>query len=149
MKKIFEEFKEFISRGNVVDMAVGVVIGSAFKAIVDSLVADILTPFIGIILRAVGANDDFASWKLFGLFGVGNFINTIISFFLIAIGIFIMVKTINKLHSLAHIRDKKEEEEEEEEKAETDLSVLQEIRDLLAEKAGKSEGTEVLEEVTE
>lgn len=128
MKKIIEEFKEFISRGNVVDMAVGVVIGSAFKAIVDSLVADILTPFIGIVLRAFGVSDDFASWKLFGLFGLGNFINSIISFFLIAAGIFIMVKAINAMRSLAH---RKEEEKAEEVIEECDLDVLKEIRDLL------------------
>lgn len=135
MKKIIDEFKTFISQGNVVDMAVGVVIGSAFKAIVDSLVADILTPFIGIILRAVGLSDDFASWKLFGLFGIGSFINSIISFFLIAIGIFLMVKAINSFRALAN--RKKQEEVVEEVVAETDLSVLQEIRDLLAKNAEK------------
>ncbi len=127
MKKIITEFKEFISRGNVVDMAVGVVIGSAFKAIVDSLVADILTPFIGIILRACGVSDDFASWKLFGLFGLGSFINSIISFFLIAAGIFIMVKAINTMRKLTH----KKEEVVEEIIEESDLDVLKEIRDLL------------------
>lgn len=127
MKKIITEFKEFISRGNVVDMAVGVVIGSAFKAIVDSLVADILTPFVGIILRACGVSDDFASWKLFGLFGLGSFINSIISFFLIAAGIFIMVKAINTMRKLTH----KKEEVVEEIIEESDLDVLKEIRDLL------------------
>ncbi len=130
MKKIIEEFKEFISRGNVVDMAVGVVIGSAFKAIVDSLVADILTPFIGIVLRACGISDDFASWKLFGLFGLGSFINSIISFFLIALGIFIMVKAINAMRNIAH-RKEQEQEQVEEIIEESDLDVLKEIRDLL------------------
>ncbi len=135
MKKIIDEFKEFISRGNVVDMAVGVVIGSAFKAIVDSLVADIITPFIGILLRALGVSDDFASWKIFGLFGVGSFINSIISFFLIAAGVFIMVKAINAMRNLAHRKEEKEDEPVVIE--ECDLDVLKEIRDLL--KAQKSE----------
>lgn len=135
MKKIIEEFKEFISRGNVVDMAVGVVIGSAFKAIVDSLVADIITPFIGILLRALGVSDDFASWKIFGLFGVGNFINSIVSFFLIAAGIFIMVKAINAMRNLAHRKEEKKDEPAVIE--ECDLDVLKEIRDLL--KAQKSQ----------
>lgn len=130
MKKIINEFKEFISQGNVVDMAVGVVIGSAFKAIVDSLVADILTPFIGIILNACGVSDDFASWKLFGQFGIGSFINSIISFFIIAIGIFLMVKAINTMRKLAQHK-KKEEEPEPEVIEECDLDVLKEIRDLL------------------
>ena len=135
MKKIIKEFKEFISRGNVVDMAVGVVIGAAFKAIVDSFVADLLTPIIGILLKAVGIQDDFAAWKIYG-FGVGNFINTVISFFIIALGVFIMVKAINAMRNLSK---KKEEVEDEVEEAviETALSVLQEIRDMLKEQNSK------------
>ena len=132
MKKIIMEFKDFISRGNVVDMAVGVVIGAAFKAIVDSFVADLLTPIIGILLKAVGISEDFASWKIYG-FGIGNFINTVISFFIIAAGVFIMVKAINAMRNLS----KKKEEEVEEAVVETDLSVLQEIRDMLKEQNDK------------
>lgn len=130
--KIVEEFKAFISRGNVLDMAVGVVIGSAFTAIVNSLVADLLTPFIGLILKAVGVDDRFAEWAPGG-FGVGSFINSIISFFLIALSVFALIKIVNTAKNLG----KKKEEEvvvEEVPAGPTDVELLTEIRDLLAKK---------------
>ena len=82
MKKIFGEFKEFISRGNVVDMAVGIMIGAAFKAIVDSLVNDIISPIIGLI-----AQDNFANLKLefWGIsIGYGAFMMQVLNFFIVA-----------------------------------------------------------------
>lgn len=130
--KIVEEFKAFISRGNVLDMAVGVVIGSAFTAIVNSLVADLLTPFIGLVLKAVGVDDRFAEWAPGG-FGVGSFINSIISFFLIALSVFALIKIVNTAKNLG----KKKEEEvvvEEVPAGPTDVELLTEIRDLLAKK---------------
>lgn len=130
--KIVEEFKTFISRGNVLDMAVGVVIGSAFTAIVNSLVADLLTPFIGLILKAVGIDESFATWAPGG-FGIGSFINSIISFFLIALSVFMLIKIMNSAKNLGK---KKEEEvvEEEVPAGPTDVELLTEIRDLLAKK---------------
>jgi large conductance mechanosensitive channel len=79
-------FKDFISRGNVLDLAVGVIIGVAFGAIVDSLVKDIITPLIGMI----GGAPDFSGIKV-GSVGVGNFINAIIAFLLKAAGLYFFV----------------------------------------------------------
>ena len=91
---MFKEFKEFISKGNVLDMAIGVIIGAAFKAIVDSLVKDIITPILNIFLSGV----NFSEWTLsLGPinFAVGNFINAVISFLIIAWVLFIIVKAAN------------------------------------------------------
>ncbi len=101
---MIKEFKDFISRGNVLDMAVGVIIGAAFKAIVDSLVADIITPILNIFLQGV----NFSDWvvKLGPVqFALGNFINNIISFLVIAFVLFIIVKAFNKVEA---INNKKE-----------------------------------------
>jgi len=101
-----KEFKEFISRGNVIDMAVGVVVGGAFTAIVNSLVNDIIMPLVGLILGGV----DFTSLS-FGIgeaqVAYGNFIQSVLSFFIIAFALFCVVKAINKLRGLG----KKQEEE--------------------------------------
>lgn len=127
-KGFIAEFKEFISRGNVLDLAVGMIIGSAFTAIVTSLVKDILTPIIGIVLRKAGI-ERFSDWAPGG-FGIGSFINAIISFLLISFTIFIIIKTINKAQ---HLGRKKEElkEDKTEEPVVTDITLLTEIRDLL------------------
>ena len=107
--KFIKEFKEFINRGNVVDMAVGVMIGAAFKSIVDSVVADLISPLIGIIFQ-----QDFSSLKIvlreavLDVDGVtvlkeavsinyGAFIMAVINFFIIAVILFLMVKMINTL----------------------------------------------------
>ncbi len=94
MKKFIEEFKKFINRGNVIDMAVGVIIGGAFKAIVDSLVADIINPFIGII---GGKNFDNFVLNINGAtIMYGKFITSIINFFIMAFVLFVIISTINK-----------------------------------------------------
>jgi large conductance mechanosensitive channel len=94
---MFEEFKTFLLRGNVVDLAVGVVIGVAFAAVVDSLVADLITPVLG----AIGGEPDF-SQLTFSIndsrFFYGNFINNVLSFVLIAAAVFFLVVVpVNKL----------------------------------------------------
>ena len=98
MKKITKEFQEFISRGNVVDMAVGVIIGGAFTAIVNSLVNDMLTPLLGLITGGV----DFTTLS-FGIgeaqFCYGSFIAAILNFVLVALVLFFLVKGINKMRS--------------------------------------------------
>lgn len=153
-KGVIAEFKEFISKGNVVDMAVGVIIGSAFTAIVNSLVADIFTPIIGIIIGGI----DFASLSFKipdteidgkvitqgAELTYGNFIQSIITFLLTAVCVFIFVKVINAVRSGAMFKKKKEEEAaaaeaakaEEEKPTEppkpTQEELLAEIRDLLA-----------------
>ena len=105
MKAFMKEFKEFISRGNVMDMAVGIIIGGAFTAIVTSLVEDIITPIIGMI-----GGFDFSGLVITvnnSPIAVGKFINAIINFLLIAIVLFSIIKAVNKAASIA----KKPEEE--------------------------------------
>ena len=103
-KKVLNEFKEFINQGNVVDMAVGVVIGAAFKAIVDSLVSDLISPLIGIIFSA-----DFSDVAVTingSSIMIGSFINAVINFFIVAIVLFLVVKLFNSLKKM----NKKQEE---------------------------------------
>lgn len=96
MNKFFQEFKEFISRGNVMDMAVGVIIGGAFKSIVDSLVNDILSPIMGI---AGGMNFSDLSVNIGGAtLAYGNFITAVINFVIMAFVLFCIVKAINTAH---------------------------------------------------
>ena len=123
MKRIIQEFKEFINRGNVVDMAVGVMIGAAFKGIVDSVVNDLISPIIGIIVKqdfttlkivlkeAVIAADGITEEVPEVAIRYGAFIMAIINFLIIAVILFLMVKMIN---SLREIGKKKVEEVEEE-----------------------------------
>lgn len=122
--KLVEEFKQFIARGNVVDMAVGVIIGGAFKAIVDSLTADIIMPLLGIILNKI----DFAGLQLTvgdAVVTYGNFIQTVINFLIMAVIIFFMVKLINMFHK------KKEAAPPAPPKPSAEEVLLGEIRDLL------------------
>ena len=107
MKKFFGEFKEFIMRGNVMDLAVGVIIGSAFGAIVTSLTEDLITPLLGIF---GGMDFSDLSFEINGShFMYGKFITAVINFLIMAFFIVLRVKGINKLMSLGK---KKEEEEE-------------------------------------
>ena len=95
-KIIVKEFKEFIERGNVIDLAVGVVIGTAFSGIVSSIVNDILMPIIGVIIGGL----DFSNLAITvgeSQIKYGLFINNVINFFIIALCVFILVKFINKL----------------------------------------------------
>ena len=98
MKKFIAEFKEFINRGNVVDMAVGIMIGAAFKAIVDSLVNDIISPLIGLLFKR-----DFSALSL-SLWGVdlkyGAFIMAILNFLIIAFVLFLIIKLMNSLRDM-------------------------------------------------
>lgn len=142
--KLAKEFKAFISRGNVLDMAVGLIIGSAFTAIVNSLVGDLLMPLLGLLTGKM----DFSQLKLVLQPAVeevldeatgevvtpavaeislnyGAFIQSIISFLLIALAVFILIKFISKLHR------KKKEEPKPEPKPDPQIVLLTEIRDLL------------------
>ena len=127
-----KEFKEFISRGNVVDLAVGVIIGGAFSTIVSSLVDDILMPLIGMILG--GINFSTLSIKLGeAKIMYGMFIQNIIDFLIVAFCVFLFVKFINELSRIGH-KNKKEEKQE---IVETELSILKEIRNELKKKKSK------------
>lgn len=123
LAKGVNEFKAFISRGNVVDMAVGVIIGGAFGKIVTSLVNDILMPLIGTILG--GLNFSSLSFKIKdATIAYGSFIQSIVDFLIIAFCIFMMIKLFEKFKS-------KEEKKEEKPKKSEEVIILEEIRDLL------------------
>ena len=130
MKKFFAEFKEFAMKGNVMDMAVGVIIGGAFGKIITSLVDDVLMPIIGMIIGGV----DFTSLSLkLGKASInyGNFIQNIIDFLIVALCIFVMIKAINGVTAKVKGEEEKEEEKEEEPAGPTQEELLAEIRDLL------------------
>ena len=119
MKKFFEEFKTFISRGNVMDMAVGVIIGGAFGAITTSLVSNVITPLLAALFNSpnpdalnitLRAADEAAGTEAIVL-GFGTFLGTIINFLVIALCLFSVIKAINKAKELAEKAKKKEEEE--------------------------------------
>jgi len=132
MKKVIKEFKEFISRGNVVDLAVGVIMGSAFGKIVTSLVNDIIMPLVGIILGGL----DFTNLTLtLGKANVayGMFIQNVIDFLIVSVCIFLMIKFINKFMKKKEAKEAKEEKKEEVKKSD-EVLLLEEIRDLLKNK---------------
>lgn len=145
MKKFFEEFKAFALRGNVLDMAVGVVIGGAFGKITTSLVNDIIMPLISMITGGV----DFSAWKWVLKAAVmegaevikpeiavnfGNLVSVVLDFIIIAFAVFCMLKAINKMHDrLSKPEPEAEEEPEEEPEPTKEELLLTEIRDLLKE----------------
>jgi large conductance mechanosensitive channel len=137
---MINEFKDFIARGNVMDMAVGIIIGAAFTAIVTSLVGDLINPIIAIFTGGI----DFSGWfySLDGesyaslaaqdagapVFAIGNFIMAIINFLIVAFVVFMLVKMVNRIKEAT---EKKEEPAPEEAAGPTELEVLLEIRDAL------------------
>ncbi|MGN0676407.1 MAG: large-conductance mechanosensitive channel protein MscL [Ruminococcus sp.] len=147
MKKFLEEFKKFISRGNVVDLAVGMIMGTAFTAIVSSLVDSVLMPLLGAIIGGIDLSNLSVTipWSLSGeppVLHYGAFLQAIINFILIAFCIFLMIKAINI------ISKKKEEAPKEPPKPTKEEELLTEIRDLLKVQAGISESAEKSEKET-
>ncbi len=131
MKKLVSEFKAFALKGNVVSMAVGVVVGSSFTAIVNSMVQDIITPLISI----VGGGFDFAGWTVSvggAPVAIGNFINAIVSFLIVSVSMFLVVKAMSAALARFHAEEKKEEEKKPPEPS-NEEKLLTEIRDLLRE----------------
>ena len=124
---MMKEFKEFISRGNVMDMAVGIIIGGAFTAIVGSLVADIITPIIGMLMGGINFSE-LAVTVGSAQLTYGNFIPAVINFLLVAWVLFMIVKAMNKMK-----RKEEEKPAEPEAPAEPpeDIVLLREIRDSL------------------
>ena len=124
---VLKEFKKFIARGNVMDLAVGVILGAAFGNIVTSLVSDVLTPILGIVMGGI----DFTglSFKIKdSVIAYGNFIQNIITFLIQAFCIFLLVKVTNRIfHG-------KEEKKPEEPKKSDEVILLEQIRDALKEK---------------
>ena len=98
-KGFIAEFKQFIARGNVMDMAVGVIVGGAFKAIADSLVNDIINPILGIF---AGGNESLSALAIHlpggGDLLIGSFLNAVLNFLIMAFVVFCLVKSINKFH---------------------------------------------------
>ena len=129
-KSLMQEFKEFIMKGNVMDLAVGVIIGGAFGAIVSSLVDDVIGPIIGMICGGI----DFSSLAITvgsAQLMIGNFIQAIINFLCVSLVIFFMVKAVNKARDLAA---KKEEEKPEEPAGPTTEELLGQILEELKNK---------------
>ena len=123
------EFKKFIMKGDVVDLAVGVIIGGAFGKIVTSLVNDILMPIIGVLIGGIDFSNlsiDFIDAKIM----YGSFIQQVLDFLIISLCIFVFVKVIAKITNKKEI----EEESEKENKKTDEVILLEEIRDLLKEK---------------
>lgn len=127
MKKFLSEFKEFAIKGNMLDLAIGVIIGAAFKTIVDSLVNDCFMPAVGMLIGGY----DFTKLSLTvgkASIAYGNLIQNIVNFLITALCLFLFVKAVNKLK-----RKKEEEIAEEEPKKADDILLLEEIRDALKE----------------
>ncbi len=146
MKKFLNDFKAFALKGNIVDMAVGVVIGAAFGKIVTSLVNDIITPIISLLIGSVSFTDlkfvfreavidaagEITTPEL--ALTYGNFLQAVIDFFIIALSIFVVLRVAMNTQKKFEALKKKEEETaeaKEEEKKDTELSVLLEIKELL------------------
>lgn len=126
MKKMVKEFKEFISKGNVIDLAVGVVIGGAFGKIVTSLVDNIIMPLVGLVCGGI----NFTSLTLKvkdAVIYYGIFIQNVVDFLIVAFCIFMFIKFINKLNR----KKTKEEEKVEVPKKSDEVILLEEIRDVL------------------
>ena len=120
MKKFFEEFKAFITKGNVLDMAIGVIVGGAFGAITSSLVGNVITPLLAWLFKApntdalnitLRAADEAAGTEAVVL-GLGTFVGAIINFLVIALVLFSVIKAFNKAREVAEAKLKKQQEEE-------------------------------------
>ena len=144
--KVLKEFKEFINRGSVMDLAVGIIIGSAFTAIVNSLVNDVVMPIVSMIIGGF----DFSSLKFTipayiegvepATVNYGNFLQAVVNFLIIGFVIFLMVRTLNKMRERAERLAKKNDDKKEEAAAkveEDQTALLKEIRDLLKKQQAK------------
>mgnify|MGYP002624079794 CR=1 FL=1 len=124
---MLKDFREFIMRGNVIDLAVAVIIGAAFSAIVSSLVADVITPGLLNPVMDKLKVDELAGLEWNGIL-YGKFLAAVLNFLVVAVVIFMLVRSINKAQALF---EKKKEEEAKEEKVPEDVKLLREIRDAL------------------
>jgi large conductance mechanosensitive channel len=142
VKQFWEDFKAFIMRGNVLDLAVAVIIGAAFKAVIDSLVNDVITPIIGAVVGKPNFNDLVVNLRgchlnakgasiCKGTVRYGSFLTQVTNFLIIAAAIFVMIKMFERLQAIR----KRDEEAAENPLASDEVSLLTEIRDLLRERA--------------
>lgn len=129
MRSFMNEFRDFIMRGNVMDLAVAFIMGAAFQTVVKSVVDDLIMPLVGIVTGSISFSA--IVWHIGSAdIKIGAFISTLITFLLTSFAVFLMLKGVRKAQALTS----KEVEEEEETVPETELGVLQEIRDALATK---------------
>lgn len=126
IKKLIQEFKDFAMRGNMIDMAVGIVIGTAFTAMVQSIVNDTFMPLVEYFIGGGAADYEGLKWHTVNY---GMTISAIINFIILAAIVFVVVKAMNALSNIA----KKEQEKDDDVQVATELAVLEEIRDLLEE----------------
>ena len=154
MKKFFSDFKAFAMKGNIIDMAVGVVVGGAFSKVVSSVVSDLITPIIGVLTAGVDFKE--LKWVIASKVAedgtvvetaitYGNFIQNVVDFLIIGYSIMFVVKTINKAKDLSEAKKKAEEEAKAAEEAAkpkepTEAELLKEIRDLLAAQKNDASG---------
>ncbi|MCI5042836.1 MAG: large conductance mechanosensitive channel protein MscL [Donghicola eburneus] len=141
---MFKEFRDFIARGNVMDMAVGIIVGAAFTGIVQSIVADLMNPIIAIFTGGI----DFSGWfyaldgndyasidaaKEAGapVFAIGRFVMAVINFLIIAFAVFMMVKGVNRIKEAAVQKEEETPVPEKKPVTPPDIELLTEIRDLL------------------
>jgi large conductance mechanosensitive channel len=146
---MIQEFKEFIARGNVIDLAVGIIIGAAFTAIVNSLVGDLINPILGLLTGGIDFTNKY--WVMSGnvadgaslaaardsgaaVFAYGSFLMAVLNFLIIAWAVFLLVKAVNRIQN-ASILKKKSEEKPEEPAGPSQEELLAQIRDLLADRA--------------
>ncbi len=125
---MLKEFKKFIARGNVMDLAVGVIVGGAFSTIVSSLVNNILMPIIGVITGGIDFSTGLTIQVKDATINYGAFLQSVLDFLIISFCIFLMVKAINTLLSKL---ENKEEEKKEKPKKSDEVLLLEEIRDVL------------------
>ena len=146
---MINEFKEFIARGNVMDMAVGIIVGAAFTAIVKSLVDDLIQPFIGLFTGGIDFSNlfytmgggDYATLEAAreagaATFAYGAFIMAIINFLIIAFVVFMLVRSINKIKEAAEKKEEEATAEPEADPGPSELDILIEIRDSLKAREG-------------
>ena len=131
MKKFINEFKEFALKGSMFDMAIGVIMGSAVSKVVSSIVTDLITPLISLVTGGTAALSEMV-FTINGVnFNYGLFLNNVIDFVIIALIIFLMVKGLNKVRTLALAKKKEEEKPVEPEISSTDkllMEILEELR---------------------
>lgn len=134
MKKFFSEFKEFAIKGNALDLAIGVIIGAAFKAIVDSIVNDIIMPFVGIISGGKDLTATLVARVGTAQIKFGSLIQTALNFLIVAFCLFMLVKFVNKVKNDFAKTKEAEDVKEEEPKKSDEVLLLEQIRDALKNK---------------
>jgi len=137
---MLKEFKEFIARGNVVDLAVAVIVGAAFTGVIKALTDNVLMPIIGIIFGKPTFDDALILTIRNSQIRFGSLLTALVNFLIVAFAMFLVVKAINKMNELGEkLRKQKEDEEADEEQ--TELELLAEIRDALVGRTGGSAGS--------